>query len=654
MNIHSFPNRAIHLDFHTMPGVHDVGRDFRADEFARTLKTAGVEYITVFARCNLGFAYYPTKIGVRYPGLRVDLLGQMVKACHQQKIQAVAYFNAGLDHEHALRHREWCKMDRNGVVHDHKEMGHFFRKLCLNTGYRPHLLAMVKEVLDRYPVDGIFLDCFHLTPCYGVECLDGMKRAGLNPLDDQHAQEFCWRVTDRFREDVNRLVKARRPGIKICFNGLPYGWQPKHIELEVLPTGGWGYDSLPWQIRYARTLGKPYFTMTGRFHGGWGDFGGLRPAHSLLFDLYYSIANGGTCSVGDHLHPRGRLEPAVYGLIGRVYDQVRQLEPWTSGATPVTEIAVLNPRLRRCPGDQAIDFSGIAGATRMLSELKHQFDLGDGDGDLAGYRVIVLPDDVVVDAGLKRKLQQHLRRGGILISSGAAGLNPGRTGFALPEYRIAYAGPEPHDPTFFVPAREVARDLPEMPLTIYTPGVVLRAKRGARVLARLHRSYFQKASWDRYHEHLYTPPDRDLNRPALVRCGNVFHFSFPIFTAYFADAVVAYKHLLRNCLDRVLPEPLVKAPGLPSFGQVTVTRAGPRRLVHVLTYVPELRGKKTQMIEEPIAVRHVEVSLRTDGWRPRRVYLAPTREPLEFRVHENYLTTVIPEVNGYQLVVFER
>lgn len=52
-----FPSRAIRLDFHTMPGAYDVGKDFDPDEFASTLQKAHVEYITVFARCNLGFAY---------------------------------------------------------------------------------------------------------------------------------------------------------------------------------------------------------------------------------------------------------------------------------------------------------------------------------------------------------------------------------------------------------------------------------------------------------------------------------------------------------------------------------------------------------------------------------------------------------------------
>src|SRR5579885_3922336 len=68
-NRFELPFRHIHLDFHTSPAIPDVVADFRAAEFAGTLKEAHVNSITVFAKCHHGMAYYPTKVGVRHPGL---------------------------------------------------------------------------------------------------------------------------------------------------------------------------------------------------------------------------------------------------------------------------------------------------------------------------------------------------------------------------------------------------------------------------------------------------------------------------------------------------------------------------------------------------------------------------------------------------------
>jgi len=657
--IRSFPKRAIHLDFHTMPGIYDVGRDFDADDFARTLAEAGVDYVTVFARCNLGFAYYPTKIGTVHPGLKKkDLLGPMVSACHKRGIRVAAYFNAGLDHEHALRHRDWVKVTREGKVYDYQNMGHWFRNMCLNSGYRAHLKAMIREVLENYPVDGLFLDCFNLDPCHGTECLEGMKKRGMNVLDEDEVTQFCRIITLEFMGETQKLCDSIRKGIYICFNGMPYRLQPKHIELEILPTDKyWGYDALPFCVRYARTLGKPLFTMTGRFHKSWGDFGGLRLKHSLLFDCYNSLANGGTCSIGDHMHPRGKLEKAVYDVIGETYREIEQYDQWNDGAKALSDMAIVYPPLRDYPVPHpkaGYSESAIKGATRLLMELKCQFDVTDGSTDLSSYRVIILPDNVTVDGQLIKALRKHLAKGGILISSAFSGLNPEKTGFALKEYGLNYNGVSPNNIEYFSAQKSVAASLPDMPITIYTPGISMRARKGTEVLAQTVQPYFNLRSWDMFHENLYVPPEKKVGRPALVRRGNILHFAFPIFSGYFEHAVMAYKHLLRNCLEMIFARPLVKTEGVPSFGQVTVTGQGKkRRIVHLLTYLPELRGRSMQIIEEPVGVENVRVCLRCDGMKIRKVFLALSGNRLDFHPENGYISVQVPKVTGYQMVIFE-
>lgn len=659
MSAKEFPRRAIHLDCHTMPGMYDIAQDFSAEAFAQTLEKARVDYITVFAKCNLGFSYYPTKIGTMYPGLNVDMLGEMIKACHARNISVAAYFNAGIDHEHARVHREWCKVDKTGRVFEMEHKGHWFRDPCLNTGYRDYIFGMVSEVLKDYPVDGIFLDCFDLAPCYGHECLGEMKKKGMDVFDDGQVSEFAWQISDKFLGDIESLVQQTRPGINILFNGIPYRRQPTHIELEVLPTGGWGYEYLPFAIRYARTLGKPYFTMTGRFHKSWGDFGGIRTRHSLIYDCYSSISNAGTCSVGDHLHPRGKLEPDVYNLVGDAYETIRFLEPWTSGARAETEIVVVEPHLEGFPssrayrsGPEGFTMDSIKGAARVLSELQCQFDISDGIDDLSQYKVIVLADSVRVSPDLKTKLTKHLANGGAIISSASAGLNPDGSAFALDAWKVTIEGPEPNNPTFLEALPIVGQDMPQMPIAIYKQGFAIQPGPGAEVLARLHKPYKNLHAWDYEHETMYCPPEKDTGRPAAIRCGNIIHFSFPIFAGYLNDAVLAHRTLLRNCLRLVHPKPMLEVTGLPSFGRATVTAKDQTRLVHLLSYVPELRGS-VEMIEEPIVATDVQVALRADGRTAKKVFLAPAGEPIPYTQTDDYLRFTVPKVNGYQLIVVE-
>jgi hypothetical protein len=59
------------------------------------------------------------------------------------------------------------------------------------------------------------------------------------------------------------------------------------------------------------------------------------------------------------------------------------------------------------------------------------------------------------------------------------------------------------------------------------------------------------------------------------------------------------------------------------------------------------------MIEEPIVVSDVAVTLRSEDMTVQKVYLAPGGEPIPFTQENPYIRFTVPRVNGYQLVVIE-
>ena len=135
--------------------------------------------------------------------------------------------------------------------------------------------------------------------------------------------------------------------------------------------------------------------------------------------------------------------------------------------------------------------------------------------------------------------------------------------------------------------------------------------------------------------------------------GNVACFSHRIFTGYYDQAPVELRTVFANVLDKFLPHPLIKYEDLPSFSRVFVTEQPGRKMIHLLSYVPEMRGSKTQMIEEPVELHNVKISLRTDGTAPKKVYLAPQKEPLSFKISDGYVDVTLPVSKGYSLIVFE-
>lgn len=657
------PKWALFFDFHTMPANPDVGKAFDTDAITDWIKECGVDFIVFPARCNLGTAYYPTKLGVPHAAMEGDLYGDLVEACHAKDIAISAYINVGLSHEESYRHRDWTVLQADGRTYREPFGNSFFRQMCYNTGYADHVVGMACEVAEWYGVDGFFFDCFHTGPCIGVECMEKMKEEGVDFTDSVQLNDFNYRKMLTMGRKLSEAIRAINPELLLYFNGIDYEAQAEfgsYLELECLPQGGWGYELLPMVARYMRTLGKPILNMTGRFQKSWGDFGGVRTKPSVEFDCIYGIANGVPPTIGDHFHPRGDLNRAVMTMDKAVYTDLRPLQPWIDGAEPVVEMA----NVMKCgypgygwsggtrPQEKALAVQATKSATRVLCELKMQFDNVTMAASWDKYSVLVLPDEIEVNAEMAGRLQAHLDRGGAIISTGCSGLDETRSRFVLDAWGVDYQGDDPFDPAYIEFGPEFTTGMPDMPVTLYERGTDITAKPGTEVLATITAPYYNN-EWDGRHGFRYTPPDKDTGRPAVTVCGRVAQVSHPVFRTYFTSGALPMRQIVSNLLDRFLPEPLTRAPGAPAFSRVTVTSQPGRRMVYVLAYLPESRGAGVNMIEEPIELNDFTVSLRLDGRVPKKVYLAPGCEELEFAVEGNYATVTIPRVRGWSVVVFE-
>ena len=101
------PKYCLFYDNHTMPACPDVGENFDVEAFTDRIKRCGVDYLTFHARCNLGMAYYDTRIGIKHPSLKYDLFGKLAEACQRKGIALTAYINGGISSAEGILHREW-------------------------------------------------------------------------------------------------------------------------------------------------------------------------------------------------------------------------------------------------------------------------------------------------------------------------------------------------------------------------------------------------------------------------------------------------------------------------------------------------------------------------------------------------------------------
>ena len=657
-----FPRRTIHLDFHTSPDIPDVGADFDADAFARTFSDAHVDSVTVFAKCHHGRLYFDTDRPERHPGLDrgLDLMGQEIEALHGAGIRAPIYVSVQCDEYAADLHQDWVALtpDLVQVRHPMTDAYHAgWQTLDMSSPYQEFVTGQIEEILERYgPVDGMFLDMCGDQPSSSRWAMAGMKREGLDPARPDDRDRYARLVAHRYMERYSTMIApALHPGssMAVWFNSRPKAGLTteakylRHIEVESLPTGGWGYNYLPYVGRLVKSFGRPMLSQTGRFHRSWGDMASLKPEAALRYECGQILMHGLSLGVGDLLPPNAVPHPAAYQRIGTVYRYIEACEPYVAGGSTMAEIAlVVDAGLGDAPGPAVI------GAMRVLQQLRQQFDVIPLDAPLSSYPLVVIPDSTPIGADLASRLRDHVGHGGsVVLSAAAAAASPEGTEL-LRALGWEIVGTAPFSTTFLrlSPSPWLTPPVPA-DVRIHGESLLLEGTGPSETLVELVFPYFERA-YDHFSGHSYTPPQKPSGRGAVVQNGRVIVFAVPLLAGVAEEGNDQYRQLIGECLHRLLPAPLLRTGG-PVHLETSVVETGRGIAVHLLSFVPARLARDLDLVYDPFPLVDVEVALRLEA-PPARVTLQPKGEELTFSFVGGYASARVTVLDGHAMLVFER
>jgi len=659
--------RQVHLDFHTSEKIPRVGDKFNAGQFQEMLKRGHVNSITLFSKCHHGMSYHDTKIGCKHPGLEFDLLARQIDACRAMGVKTPIYLSAGLD-EHAARlHPEWVVVQENGSAGNPLEAS--WKMLNFNSPYLDHLCAQIEEVIEIFDGgDGIFLDIIAPWKSYDAKSLEEMRAQNLDPADDAQAAIFANQVLQNYYARATQSCKIKNPDLPVFHNSghIAKGaddvlqWQ-SHLELESLPTGGWGYDHFPVSAKYVSTLNKTYLGMTGKFHTTWGEFGGFKRPEALRYECAAMLAFGARCSIGDQLHPSGEMNEDTYNLIGAAYEEVEGKESFIGDAKPVSEIALVSPEAlgAATPGGLGVSSHAEEGAARMLLELHLQFDIIGPEADLADYKLVILPDEIFLQGGFQTKIEEFLKDGGRVLLSGNSGLNADKTAFVI-DAGLKVIGKNECDPDYILPTTLAPTSPVRGPFVIHGGAFDVVPQGETRVLARRATSFFNR-NWEHFCSHQHTPDDAEIEFPAAVSNGKIAYFAHGIFTRYRQYGQPLYRDLVSDAITDLIGEPSTRFEGLPSSGRATLTRQREYSLyvLHLLYATPVKRGADTgswggsnasvEIIEDIVPLYDVKCFVRLHE-NVHSVRLAPDGAELGFSHDGEMLCFTVPKVDCHQMI----
>lgn len=652
--------RQVHLDFHTSEKIPNIGSEFSKEQFKSALRAGHVNSITVFSKCHHGWAYHPSEANEMHPGLDFDLLGAQIEAAHEIGVKTPVYLSAGLDEKMARRHPEWLRRGKDDRI-DWTAPG--YHEFCMNTPYLDYLIKQVEEVVRTYDCDGIFLDIVGVRTCHCQNCVKTLLDEGKDPYNDENVRELGERIYKNYTTKVREAVDRIKPGLPVFHNSghIRRGRRDladvdTHLELESLPTGGWGYDHFPLSAAYSRTLGKDFLGMTGKFHTTWGEFGGYKHPNALRYEEALCTAFGAKCSIGDQMHPDGHMDEATYALIGAAYAEVEEREPWLDNVTSVADIAVLSEEAisNYYATGKIVHHGGAnsdAGAVRVLLEGKYLFDVIDTEEALDKYKLLILPDHVRLDGYLTEKIRSFTARGGRVLATGTSGLNINEDKFAL-DFGCTYDGVSAYRPVYFRPNFELPC-LGNTAFVIYSQAYDITANDGADVTISRENPYFNRTTFN-FSSHQHTPNDKSKSYPASAFGKDGAYISAELFDEYATKGSIIAKLLLTHTIDTLLGDKKTISTDLPAQGIVTLmNQVGESRLVnHVLYASPVRRGSGIEVIEDIVPIYNVHVSMKLDV-TPKRVYLAPENTDIPYEFENGVLSYTLDKLDLHAMVIVD-
>jgi hypothetical protein len=384
-------------------------------------------------------AFYPTKLEYHYtnPYMQKDMLGDVITKCHENGIKVIVRFDFSRAHKDVFeKHPDWFYISPEGERITNEEL----YTISINAPYeQEQLFNIVNEVIDLYPIDGIFINM----PGYQTRNPYIGKYYGIdqNPYDQKRFAEFSGGMKLPLKEDpydpvfkkyeefkkytaddlIHRLhdmVKARNDRIAICTYSEKYVDIIRH-ESQTNSLPYWPYNasdnvsnaSNSYPDHIVSNASIQQISFQSRYNA-------VEP-EEVTIRLYENIANGSGLDLSIMGDFRDYEDERNFEVFKKIYAHHKKFEPYFGNYTSPAKVAVISPGSWPS-GESAQEFRGIQ---LMLKESHIQYDiiedsqLGNLEKSLEKYKVIILPEITRLDEGSLKSLKSLVKKGTNIIAT---------------------------------------------------------------------------------------------------------------------------------------------------------------------------------------------------------------------------------------------
>lgn len=437
-----------------------LGNQYDAEKELRQFKDAGATGVIFYDKWHDGIVPHDTQL-TSFKTER-DLVGATVSAAHKLGLKIVIYYSVGFDHNPDPKFEDWVCRDASG-----KPMGRPFPGdwMSFRSPYRDYVMGHLVEIAKKYgPLDGFWLDIFDQPEV----SYDRYSRAAFEkdygkPLDRATPAEKAEFVVETERQlltDIKHAVRAVQPGISITFNGAGMADRryPRHAEqvdrlADYFSMEGHQWINIDRGARTGHAMDRP-FEVGILFNSSWyvptteqapppamsadetvvsaatawiegaDVYGAMTPGHNGVYDPNGDVKM--LRAAGDWLkeNREALIGSVAYADIGTLTGNP---SPELLAVPDAASVWAWGPKWSGGPDSvreetrpgYALDFAlRKAGYfTEFVGSAfsAHQFNL-------SAYRMLLLPENALLDAGLAAEIRAYVRNGGTLLAFGHASL----------------------------------------------------------------------------------------------------------------------------------------------------------------------------------------------------------------------------------------
>jgi len=425
----------LHFDLHPTKEDTLLGRSVTEENIEKLIKRVRPEHVTYDCKGHPGYAGYPSKVGTPSPGIVNDSLDIWRRVTKRYGVLLGIHYSGVIDQLAVKTCPDWSRVDVEGNI-DLEATSTF------GTYVDELLIPQLKEVVDRYELDSVWLDgeCWGAKLDYSVKALELWKQeTGYTdaPKDRNGPRWNQWKIFHRRQFEkylchwVNELHEFR-PALNIASNWAYTTMMPKRIEAGVDFISGdydpkLSVDRARTEARYMSCLGRPWELLAWGFDMVKDQDECLKlPAH-MKQEAGVVLMHGGGFMTYYQPSRSGYIDDTIINTAGQVADFCLPRKEVCFKSVSVPQVVLLHSSETQYDRSDKVftwwdtPLIELEGGLHALLELHYSTDIMSEfmlEKCLEEYPLVVIPDSYRLTEDFCKLLIGYVNKGGNLLLLG--------------------------------------------------------------------------------------------------------------------------------------------------------------------------------------------------------------------------------------------